>query len=53
VLVGVMPLWLVITVAGQFMIGIVLALPGTLFGLPGGTGAIGCDVPAQANLLVV
>ncbi len=53
-LVGVTPLRLfVLAVAGQFIFGIVLALPGTLFGLPGWTGTLGFDVPAQANLLVV
>jgi MFS family permease len=40
-------------VAGQFLFGIVLALPGTLFGLPQWTGALGFDVAAQARLLVV
>src|SRR4029453_18615031 len=39
--------------AGQFIFGIVLALPGTLFGTPAWTTAVGCDVAAQANLLVV
>ena len=40
-------------VAGQFLFGIVLALPGTLFGLPAWTAALGFDVAAQARLLVV
>jgi hypothetical protein len=54
VLVGVTPRRLfVLAVAGQFIFGIVLALPGTLFGLPGWTGTLGFDVSAQANLLVV
>jgi fucose permease len=39
--------------AGQFLFGITLALPGTLFGLPAWTGGIGLDLEAQANLLVV
>lgn len=39
--------------AGQFIFGLVLALPGTLFGTPAWTSAVGCDVAAQANLLVV
>ncbi len=39
--------------AGQFIFGLVLALPGTLFGTPAWTTAVGCDVAAQANLLVV
>ena len=42
-----------LAVAGQFLFGIVLALPGTLFGLPAWTGALGFDVAAQARLLVV
>lgn len=42
-----------LAVAGQFLFGIVLALPGTLFGLPGWTLALGFDVAAQARLLVV
>jgi len=41
-----------LAVAGQFLFGIVLALPGTLFGLPGWTLALGFDVAAQARLLV-
>lgn len=40
-------------VACQFFFGLVLALPGTLFGIPEWTAAVGCDVAAQANLLVV
>ena len=40
-------------VAGQFLFGIVLAMPGTLFGLPAWTSALGFDVAAQARLLVV
>lgn len=39
--------------AGQFIFGLVLALPGTLFGTPAWTTSVGCDVAAQANLLVV
>ncbi|HJY34495.1 MAG TPA: MFS transporter, partial [Vicinamibacterales bacterium] len=39
--------------AGQFIFGLVLALPGTLFGTPAWTAEVGCDVAAQANLLVV
>lgn len=42
-----------LAVAGQFLFGVVLALPGTLFGLPRWTAALGLDVPAQARLLVV
>jgi fucose permease len=40
-------------VAGQILFGIVLALPGTLFGVPAWTSALGFDVAAQARLLVV
>jgi fucose permease len=40
-------------VAGQFIFGLVLALPGTLFGMPSWTTAVRCDVAAQANLLAV
>ena len=39
--------------AGMFIFGLVLALPGTLFGMPAWTASVGCDVAAQANLLVV
>lgn len=39
--------------AGQFLFGIVLALPGTLFGLPRWTSALDFDVSRQAQLLVV
>jgi len=39
--------------ADMFIFGLVLALPGTLFGTPAWTTAVGCDVAAQANLLVV
>ncbi len=39
--------------AGMFIFGLVLALPGTLFGTPAWTAEVGCDVAAQANLLVV
>ncbi len=42
-----------LAVAGQFIFGIVLALPGTLFGIPSWTGALRLDVAAQANLLAV
>ena len=42
-----------LAVSGQFLFGIVLALPGTLFGLPRWTTPLGFDVPAQAQLLVV
>lgn len=42
-----------LAVAGQFLFGIVLALPGTLFGLPAWTAALGFDIAAQARLLVV
>lgn len=42
-----------LAVAGQFLFGVVLALPGTLFGLPGWTTALGVDVAAQARLLVM
>jgi MFS family permease len=40
-------------VAGQFIFCLVLALPGTLFGMPPWTRAVDCDVAAQANLLAV
>jgi fucose permease len=40
-------------VAGQFIFGLVLALPGTLFGMPSWTEAVQCDVAAQANLLAL
>lgn len=43
----------ILAVSGQFLFGIVLALPGTLFGLPRWTMPLGFDVPAQARLLVV
>ena len=42
-----------LAVAGQFLFGIVLALPGTLFGLPRWTSSLGFDVSRQAQLLVV
>ena len=42
-----------LAVAGQLLFGLVLALPGTLFGLPAWTGPLGFDVAAQARLLVV
>jgi FHS family L-fucose permease-like MFS transporter len=42
-----------LAVAGQFIFGIVLALPGTLFGHPAWTAAVGLDVAAQANLLAI
>jgi MFS transporter, ACS family, D-galactonate transporter len=42
-----------LAVAGQFLLGIVLALPGTLFGVPGWTSALGFDISAQARLLVI
>jgi fucose permease len=42
-----------LAVAGQFLFGIVLALPGTLFGLPRWTSALDFDVSRQAQLLVV
>ena len=42
-----------LAVAGQFLFGIVLALPGALFGLPAWTEALGFDVAAQARLLMV
>jgi fucose permease len=41
-----------LAVAGQFLFGIVLALPGTLFGLPRWTASLGFDVSRQAELLV-
>ena len=44
---------LLVAIAGQFLFGIVLALPGTLFGVPRWTTALGFDVAAQARLLVV
>ena len=40
-------------VAGLFIFGLVLALPGTLFGMPSWTSAVHCDVAAQSNLLAV
>ena len=40
-------------VAGLFIFGLVLALPGTLFGIPSWTSAVHCDVAAQSNLLAV
>ena len=43
----------ILAVTGQFLFGIVLALPGTLFGLPRWTMPLGFDVPTQAQLLVV
>lgn len=33
--------------------GMVLALPGTLFGIPAWTSSVGCDVADQANLLLI
>ena len=42
-----------LAVAGQFLFGAVLALPGMLFGLPRWTEALGFDVARQAQLLVV
>ena len=54
VLLHVTPLRLfLLAVGGQCIFGIVLALPGTLFGLSSWTSALGFDIPAQANLLVV
>ena len=44
---------LLVAIAGQFLFGLVLALPGTLFGVPGWTRALGFDVAAQARLLVI
>jgi fucose permease len=40
-------------VAGLFIFGLVLALPGTLFGMPSWTSDVHCDVAAQSNLLAV
>ena len=40
-------------VAGMFIFCLVLALPGTLFGMPSWTSAVDCDVAAQSNLLAV
>ncbi len=37
----------------MFIFCLVLALPGTLFGMPAWTDAVHCDVAAQANLLAV
>jgi fucose permease len=42
-----------LAVAGQLIFGAVLALPGTLFGIPPWTAGLGLDVGAQANLLAV
>jgi FHS family L-fucose permease-like MFS transporter len=48
------PSWLFVhATAGMFTFGLVLALPGTLFGTPAWTSAVGCDLAAQTNLLVV
>lgn len=44
---------LLVAIAGQFLFGIVLALPGTLFGIRDWTAALGFDIAAQARLLVV
>ena len=38
---------------GQILFGLVLALPGTLFGVPAWSQAVGFDVASQARLLVV
>jgi fucose permease len=40
-------------VAGMFIFCLVLALPGTLFGMPSWTRAVNCDVAAQSNLLAI
>ena len=40
-------------VAGMFIFCLVLALPGTLFGMPSWTSAVHCDVAAQSNLLAI
>lgn len=42
-----------LAVAGQFLFGVVLALPGTLFAIRGWTEVLGFDVTAQARLLVL
>jgi fucose permease len=47
------PLFFLHAVAGQFIFCLVLAMPGTLFGMPSWTIAVHCDVAAQANLLAV
>lgn len=44
---------LLLAIAGQFIFGVLLALPGTLFGIRGWTGPLGFDIEAQARLLVV
>jgi MFS transporter, FHS family, glucose/mannose:H+ symporter len=46
------PRLLASAIAGQFLFGIVLALLGTLFGLPAFTGALALDVPRQSWLLL-
>ncbi|HEX7085195.1 MAG TPA: MFS transporter [Vicinamibacterales bacterium] len=41
-----------LAVAGQFLLGAILALPGTLFGVPDWTRSLGFDVASQGRLLV-
>lgn len=41
-----------LAIAGQFLFGLVLGLPGSLFGLPLWTSVLGFDVAAQARLLM-
>lgn len=44
---------LLLAIAGQFLFGVVLALPGTLFGLPGWTVPLRFHIEPQATLLVI
>ena len=39
--------------AGQFLLGLVLALPGTLFGIPAWTHALGFDIASQGRLIAL
>lgn len=43
---------LALGIAGQFLLGAILALPGTLFGVPDWTRSLGFDVASQGRLLV-
>lgn len=44
---------LLLAIAGQFLFGIILALPGTLFGISSWTTPLALDIPAQARMLVI
>jgi fucose permease len=46
------PRLLASAIAGQFLFGVILALLGTLFGLPVFTATLALDVPHQARLLL-